>query len=275
MIAELSAIISFGVTVKNRDREIVLMPDHKSLDKKYLSLVKKTLNVTKEEARSLTEVSGDIATKVLCLVKINEGDTDYIDRTIIMQSCCKKAYIRGAFLSSGTITDPNKSYHFEITTKTKRQAEELKETIEFFNLKAGITSRKNHFVVYLKDSSAVADILAVMEANRSVLELENVKVVKEFRENINRKVNCETANIKKTVRAGVKQIEDIEFIEREIGLSELPDTLEEIARARLKYPDTSLTELGTYLSTPLGKSGVNHRLRRISKVAEQLRNQEE
>ncbi|MBR2062677.1 MAG: DNA-binding protein WhiA, partial [Anaerotignum sp.] len=117
----------------------------------------------------------------------------------------------------------------------------------------------------------IVDLLNIMEAPLALMDLENVRIVKEMRNDINRKVNCETANLNKVVGAAVKQLEDIEYIEEHMGLSQLPEQLEEIARLRLEYPDKSLKELGSYLSTPVGKSGVNHRLRKISSIAETLR----
>ena len=205
-----------------------------------------------------------------------QNDTDKLDVNringlITQQPCCKRAFIRGAFLSAGTISDPNKSYHFEIATQSEAQATHLQETINAFDITAGIVVRKNHYVVYVKDGGGIVDILNVMEAHKSLMNLENVRIIKEVRGSINRKVNCETANIEKTITASVKQIEDIEYIRDTVGLSELPDTLEEMARVRLMHPDTSLSELGTFLSEPIGKSGVNHRLRRISRTAEKLR----
>jgi DNA-binding protein WhiA len=150
-------------------------------------------------------------------------------------------------------------------------AEQLKELINSFGLDAKVVERKEHFVVYLKEGEQIVDLLNIMEAPLALMDLENVRIMKEMRNDINRKVNCETANLNKVVGAAVKQLEDIEYIEEKIGLSSLPEQLEEIARLRLEYPDKSLKELGSFLSTPVGKSGVNHRLRKISNIAEALR----
>mgnify|MGYP003390232251 FL=1 len=150
-------------------------------------------------------------------------------------------------------------------------AEQLKELINSFGLDAKVVERKEHFVVYLKEGEQIVDLLNIMEAPLALMDLENVRIMKEMRNDINRKVNCETANLNKVVGAAVKQLEDIEYIEEKIGLSSLPEQLEEIARLRLEYPDKSLKELGSFLSAPVGKSGVNHRLRKISNIAETLR----
>ncbi|MBR1624056.1 MAG: DNA-binding protein WhiA, partial [Pseudobutyrivibrio sp.] len=131
--------------------------------------------------------------------------------------------------------------------------------------------RNGKFVVYLKEGTQIVEILRVMEAAHSVMELENIRVVKEVRGTINRKVNCETANISKTVNTAVRQIEDINLIEERLGLENLPPQLQEIAQVRLEYPDTPLGSLGQYLDPPIGKSGVNHRLKKLAKIAEDLR----
>ena len=190
---------------------------------------------------------------------------------VVSSICCRRAYIRGAFLSVGSVNDPEKNYHMEFVLADEFSAEQLKELINSFGLDAKVVERKEHFVVYLKEGEQIVDLLNIMEAPLALMDLENVRIMKEMRNDINRKVNCETANLNKVVGAAVKQLEDIEYIEEKIGLSSLPEQLEEIARLRLEYPDKSLKELGSFLSTPVGKSGVNHRLRKISNIAEALR----
>ena len=190
---------------------------------------------------------------------------------VVSSICCRRAYIRGAFLSVGSVNDPEKNYHMEFVLADEFSAEQLKELINSFGLDAKVVERKEHFVVYLKEGEQIVDLLNIMEAPLALMDLENVRIMKEMRNDINRKVNCETANLNKVVGAAVKQLEDIEYIEEKIGLSSLPEQLEEIARLRLEYPDKSLKELGSFLLTPVGKSGVNHRLRKISNIAEALR----
>ena len=193
---------------------------------------------------------------------------DTVDGLLIQQGFCKRAYIRGAFLASGSISDPEKSYHFEIVCHSMGQARQLQEVINSFDMDAKIVERKKHFVVYLKEGSQIVDILNVMEAHIALMNLENVRILKEMRNSVNRKVNCETANISKTVNAAVKQLEDIVYIRDTMGFETLPESLREIAELRLEYPEAPLKELGTYLNPPVGKSGVNHRLRKISTIAE-------
>lgn len=196
---------------------------------------------------------------------------DTVDGLLIQRSCCRRAYIRGAFLAGGSISDPRKSYHFEIVCRSVLQAEQLREVINSFGMDAKIVARKKYQVVYIKEGEQIVDLLNVMEAHVSLMNLENVRILKEMRNSVNRKVNCETANISKTVNAAVQQLRDIEYIRNTAGLSSLPENLQEMALLRLEYPDAPLKELGGYLNPPVGKSGVNHRLRRISEIAGRLR----
>ena len=150
-------------------------------------------------------------------------------------------------------------------------AQSLKELINTFHLDAKVVVRKEQSVVYLKEGEQIVDLLNIMEAYIALMDLENVRILKEMRNDINRKVNCETANLNKVVSAAVKQLEDIAYIEETVGLEQLPAPLREAALLRKSYPDASLKELGAYMSVPVGKSGVNHRLRKISEVADTLR----
>ena len=174
-------------------------------------------------------------------------------------------------MAAGSISDPSKSYHFEIVCNAYKQAGQIQKIMESFQMEAKIVERKNHYVVYLKDGSQIVDMLNVMEAYVSLMNLENVRILKEMRNSVNRKVNCETANIGKTVNAAVKQIADIELIRDMMGLDHLPDNLREMALLRLEYPEAALKELGNYLEPPVGKSGVNHRLRKLGEIADKLR----
>ena len=198
-----------------------------------------------------------------------------VKHAMVQAVCCKRAYIRGAFLAAGSMSNPNKSYHFEIVCNLEEQAEYLKNMIHSFGLDAKIVIRKNNYIVYLKEGAQIVDVLNVMEAPGALMELENVRIMKEMRNSVNRKVNCETANIKKIVSAAVRQREDIEYIRDTVGFDKLPEGLRTIALARLLYPDAPLKELGTALETPLGKSGVNHRLRKLSEIADRLREHKE
>lgn len=173
------------------------------------------------------------------------------------------------------MSNPEKSYHLEIVCAARKKAEQLKIIISSFGVDAKIVIRKKSYVVYLKEGAQIVTLLNVMEAPVALMELENIRILKDMRNTVNRKVNCETANINKTVSAAVKQIEDITYIRDTIGLHKLPEGLEEISRIRLEYPEATLKELGDLLSVPVGKSGVNHRLRKLGNIAEKLRENKE
>ena len=182
----------------------------------------------------------------------------------------RRASIRGAFLLGGSISDPSKSYHLEIVAKSREEAEELTAALDRCGVHARIHERKGSFVVYSKDGSDIATMLGVMGAHVSLMDFENMRILNEMRGSVNRQVNCETANIKRTVRTSVRQIAAIRRIEEKKGLEFLSPPLREMAQIRLDYPDASLVQLGTYLHPPVGKSGVNHRLRKLMEVAESL-----
>ena len=213
--------------------------------------------------------------KILAALKMTgtSGGTQggLVNGLLIQNICCKRAFIRGAFLSAGSMSDPEKSYHFEIVCTSEPKAEQLRDLINEFDFDAKIVARKKNHVVYIKEGAQIVDILNVMEAHVALMNLENVRIIKEMRNSVNRQVNCETANINKTVSAAVRQIEDIHYIEERAGLDSLPENLREIAEVRLKYPDAALKELGTCLQPPVGKSGVNHRLRKIAEIAGKLK----
>ena len=191
------------------------------------------------------------------------------DPGITAKRCCKKAFLRGMFLSSGTVTDPEKNYQLEIVTAREETAALTASLMNFFSLQAKTVVRKDHYVVYLKEGDCIAGFLALTGAAGSVLALENIRVLKDVRNSVNRKLNCEMANLTKTVSASVRQVRDIEYIREHIGFEKLPEHLRQIAVVRLEYPDLPLSELGEKLNPPIGKSGVNHRLRKLSMIAEE------
>ncbi len=181
-----------------------------------------------------------------------------------------RASIRGAFLLGGSISDPSKSYHLEICARSRKEAGELLSGMLSFGVSGRIHKRKGHYVIYLKDGSHIASLLGVMGANSSLMDFENARILNEMRGCVNRQVNCETANIKRTVSTAVRQIKAIKRIESGPGLKSLPPALQEMAKVRLLYPDSSLSQLGEYLHPPVGKSGVNHRLRKIIEIADDI-----
>lgn len=198
---------------------------------------------------------------------------DGIKPVLIKKDCCRRAYLRGVFLGGGSVSDPEGDYHLEILVNDENYSKALCRLLKRYDLSARINKRKNWDVVYLKGSEDIVKLLNLMGAHRALLSFENVRIYKDVRNQVNRLVNCETANLNKTVNAAVQQIEDIKIIEETIGLSKLPDNLRAVAELRLKYSDTSLKELGEMLVPQIGKSGVNHRIRRIQKIAGKLREQ--
>lgn len=190
---------------------------------------------------------------------------------VLKKSCCQRAYLRGAFLSGGTISDPNRYYNLEIVCSDENQAEVLQSLMQEMGLHAKIIQRKNLEVVYLQEADQIAEMMRLLGAGQSLMEFENIRIVREMRGTVNRKVNCETANLRKTVSAAHRQIEDIVFLRDNGAFEKMSPSLLRIAEARLQYPEASLTELGNVLNPPVGKSGVNHRMRKIQELAGQLR----
>lgn len=194
-----------------------------------------------------------------------------IPNELVKKRCCKRAYLRGAFLGGGSVSDPEKTYHLEFVTNSTEHSQDLKRLVNFFKLSSKIVERKGNYVVYLKEGDQIVDLLNIIKAHQALLNLESIRVYKQMRNDINRIVNCETANLSKTVNASMRQIENIKYIKEAIGLNQLPENLREIAEIRLKYQDASLKELGQMLNPTIGKSGVNHRLRKIEELASSIK----
>ena len=273
-LAELSAIISFAgkMHIGDGDMHLRIETGNSMLKEKYRLLL--SMLFAREEPED--GLTGEDALRILESIKMWDAfrqcfcSMETVDGLLIQQNCCKRAFIRGAFLACGSMSNPGKSYHFEIVCATEEKAKQLQSIISTFHLEARIVARKKYFVVYIKEGSQIVDILNVMEAPLALMELENIRILKEMRGSVNRQVNCETANINKTVSAALKQMEDITRIKETIGFDSLPENLQEIARARLERPEATLKELGESLNPPVGKSGVNHRLRKLSTLAETL-----
>ncbi len=248
--------------------------DNPITQKKYFTLLDKTTTISKCEFCLTGIVAEEVLTTVKMYRRSNDGyelQTDVVDGLLLQQTCCRRAFLRGCFLTSGSISDPNKGYHLEIVCRTEAQANQIQEIMKSFSLGAKIVERKKHFVVYLKEGEQIVDMLNIMGAHVALMRVENIRIEKELRNSVNREVNCETANLAKTAKASRKQIEDIAYIVSHAGLSSLPENLQEIATLRLENREASLKELGELLTPPIGRSGVNHRLRRISEIAENLR----
>ncbi len=193
-----------------------------------------------------------------------------INRSNVQQQTVQRDMIIDAFLRSGSVSDPEKFYHLEIICANEKEAEDLQDALKSFGIASRQMIRKERYVVYLKDSEAISDMLILLGATNAVLSFENVVILKEMKGNVQRRVNFETANLLKTVSASVKQLEDIELIKEKGEYSNLPEGLKELAELRVQFPDASLAELADRIPGT-GKSGINHRFRRIAKIADQLR----
>ena len=214
------------------------------------------------QVRVLPAPQVSIAMNELQLLSV-ESD---LKNPLLNKQCCKRAFLRGAFLGGGSISRPSSDYHLEMVTGNEDFARSIIKVMHTFSMKAKLTDRKNDYIVYLKDGESITNFLRVIGAHNSMMELENVRVLKEMRNNVNRRVNCETANLGKVVKAAVRQVNCIKFIDEHMGLSELPQALQDTARLRLEYPDASLNELVEY-SGGIGKSGINHRLKKLQEMA--------
>jgi len=279
-IAELASIYSvLGDTQSGGDNDTFSPVNCRinadsGLNNKYFTLLQKT-NILVGYDFGTGLILRESAEEFLSMIKWNPDKPTMVEPLLLQQSCCKRGYLRGLFLSSGSVTDPLKRYHLEIVARSDEQAEQILEIMNTFSLSGKITRRSGRLVIYLKESDQISDMLSVMEAPRSMMEFENVRVQKDIQNTVNRKVNCETANIGKMVDAAVRELNDIKLIEETRGLKSLSPRLRETAEMRLLHPEVSLKDLGKLLDSPIGKSGVNHRLRRITEIATDIRNQEE
>lgn len=291
-LAELSALIKMTGTIQIHGKNkigIKLSTENASIARMLFTLIKEIFDVNtrvavrrnkqlkKNNIYTLyidTQVGSDeilLATGIL--TKTPEGiKINYkLPSKLVKKPCCKKAYLRGVFLGGGSISDPEKTYHLELVTNNSEYAETIRKLINSFGLNAKVVNRKGNFVVYLKEGEQIVDFLNIIGAHKALLSLENVRIYKEMRNNVNRIVNCETANLSKIVNASMRQINNIELIKNKIGFDKIPEGLAEIAELRLRYPDASLKELGEMMTPPIGKSGINHRLRKLDEIAEKIK----
>ena len=265
-IAELAAVMNFCRQYgkdENGHFTVGFQTENEAVVRKGFTLLKKTYNIETGSVLSSQEMHG-------LLEKLGNLE-EPVSRLILKNACCKRAFLRGAFLSVGSMSDPAKGYHLEFACADAAKAVQLREVMAAFDIESKIIVRKKYHVVYLKEGSGIVDLLNVCGAPVSLMNLENLRILKDMRNSVNRRVNCETANITKTVNAAARQVEDIEFLRVNYGFRNLPAPLREMAEVRLEHPDAPLKELGECFQPPIGKSGVNHRLRRLGELAEKVR----
>lgn len=286
--AELSALIRMNGSLSFSNKMLVLdiQTENAAIARRIYTLLKKQYQVSVEllvrkkmrlkknnvyivrlvdEAKSILEDLNILA----------EGFTFYhsISENLVKKKCCKRSYIRGAFLAGGSVNNPEtSSYHLEIFSLYKEHNDSLCELMNTFDLNSKTLERKKGFITYLKEAEKITEFLNVIGAHQALLRFEDVRIVRDMRNSVNRLVNCETANLNKTIGAALRQVENIRFIDDKIGLDALPDKLREIAKLRVEYQDVTLKELGEMVSSgTISKSGINHRLRKLDQIAEQLR----
>lgn len=280
-LAELAALVQFCGHIEE-DGSLLVQSENPLVIRKCFTLLKKTFKieaVAKSQMQTQNYrlfVTGEDAFRVLEALKICDTAGHLMmrhltDPVLIKNSCCKRAYLRGCYMAVGSISDPYKSYHLELVCGLQAQAEQLLKILHDFSLDAKMIVRKKYYVVYMKEGENIADFLNITEAHKALMEFENTRIYKGMRNMVNRKVNCEAANITKTVNAATRQVEDIRLIREKMGLEGLPEPLRQMAYVRLENPQASLGELGKLLDPPVGKSGVNHRLRKLGELAKELK----
>lgn len=280
-LAELAALVQFCGHIEE-DGSLLVQSENPLVIRKCFTLLKKTFKieaVAKSQMQTQNYrlfVTGEDAFRVLEALKICDTAGHLMirhltDPVLIKNSCCKRAYLRGCYMAVGSMSDPYKSYHLELVCGLQAQAEQLLKILHDFSLDAKMIVRKKYYVVYMKEGENIADFLNITEAHKALMEFENTRIYKGMRNMVNRKVNCEAANITKTVNAATRQVEDIRLIREKMGLEGLPEPLRQMAYVRLENPQASLGELGKLLDPPVGKSGVNHRLRKLGELAKELK----
>ncbi|GAA6816473.1 DNA-binding protein WhiA [Staphylococcus sp. 18_1_E_LY] len=289
--AELSALIRMNgaLSLANQQFVINVQTENATTARRIYSLIKKIFNVEVEilVRKKMKLKKNNI---YICRVKMKSKEilddlgilkngifTHEIDEAIIEDDEMRRSYLRGAFLAGGSVNNPEtSSYHLEIFSLYESHSEGLTKLMNGYELNAKHLERKKGSIVYLKEAEKISDFLSLIGGYQALLKFEDVRIVRDMRNSVNRLVNCETANLNKTVSAAMKQVESIRLIDQEIGLDNLPDRLREIAKLRVEHQEISLKELGEMVSTgTISKSGVNHRLRKLNEMADKIRNGED
>jgi DNA-binding protein WhiA len=285
--AELAAMIRMNGTLSISGQRPVLdiSTENAAIARRIFSLLKSSFSVhsellvrkkmrLKKNNVYMVRIPGNVQELLSALYIVKQGYefNDEIDKRVIQKSCCRRSYLRGAFLAGGSVNNPEgSSYHLEIAAMYKEHCMALCDLANTFDLNARGIERKKGFVFYLKEGEKIIEFLNIIGAHQALLKFEDVRIMRDMRNSVNRIVNCETANLNKTIGAAMRQIENIQLLDREIGLDKLPDKLREVAMIRLQHPDLNLTEVGEMLKGQVSKSGVNHRLRKLDELAEKLK----
>ncbi len=286
--AELSALVRMNgvVHIQKRTFMVDIVTENPSTARYIFSLIKKLYQVQPEVlVRKKVRLKKNnvylirLASKAnqiledLCIMKKDSWERiEGISPEFLKRSCCRRAYLRGAFLAAGSVNNPDSaSYHLEIVSTYNDHSQSLCQLMNEYYLHAKVIERKKGFVTYIKEGDKIGEFLNIIGAHPSLLKFENVRIMKDMRNSVNRLVNCETANLNKTIQAAMRQIENIKRIDEEIGLDYLPQKLREVAETRLKYPEANLAELGQLLpGGKVSKSAVNHRLRKLEEIAKKF-----
>ncbi|MEX2461178.1 MAG: DNA-binding protein WhiA [Paenibacillaceae bacterium] len=286
-IAELSALIRMNGAVQISSQKVILdiSTENAAIARRIYSLIKKTFHIhtellvrkkmrLKKNNVYIVRIPNQVQEVLSQLHIVTEGFqfATKIDKGLIKNNCCKRAYLRGAFLAGGSVNNPEgSSYHLEIASMYEEHCQSLVQLANRFNLNARCIERKKGFVFYIKEGEKIIEFLSIIGAHQALLRFEDVRIMKDMRNSVNRIVNCETANLNKTIGAAVRQLDNIRLIQRELGLENLPEKLRVVAEIRLLHPDVNLQEVGDLLHGAVSKSGVNHRLRKIDELADKLR----
>lgn len=286
--AELAALIRMNGSMSLSSRKVVLdvSTENAAIARRIYSLIKKHFKVHVEllVRKKMRLKKNNVyivrmperVQEILSELKIvSDGFvfTPNINKDIIKNECCARSYLRGAFLAGGSVNNPEgSSYHLEISSMYEEHCRSLVDLANKFDLNARCIERKKGFIFYIKEGEKIIELLNIIGAHQALFKFEDVRIMRDMRNSVNRIVNCETANLNKTIGAAVRQIENIKLLQKEIGLEQLPDKLREVAEVRLAHPDLNLTEVGDMLKVKVSKSGVNHRLRKIDEMAEKIRN---
>lgn len=285
--AELSALIRMNgaLSFSNQKMMVDIQTENAAIARRIYTLLKKLYSVSVEllVRKKMRLKKNNVyivrlvenAKNILEELKIFDGFTlaRTISEDLIKKKCCKRSYLRGAFLAGGSVNNPEtSSYHLEIYSLYKEHNDSLCELMNAFHLNSKTLERKKGYINYLKEAEKIADFFTIVGAHTALLKFEDIRIVRDMRNSVNRLVNCETANLNKTIGAAIRQVENIRFIDETVGLSILPDKLREIAELRVAYQDVTLSELGEMVSAgKISKSGINHRLRKIDEIADKLR----